>query len=159
MLLRQYSTHHDLDEVHNGLPIWRRPLWRIFCDQRVCGGQIVSHDACLSSCIWNLSNGCRVISISTRGIAGPARSGYEYAGCFADSSVHVMAQMVQTVNSVAWCTQACYARGYSVAGLEAGTQCWCANSVPTTTSTSCTISCSGGSGTCGGNLALDVYVA
>jgi len=101
---------------------------------------------------------------STSSSAPAAISGYSYTGCYADSDSSRAISGVEfagigAVSNTA-CVAYCSAKGYSVAGTEYGGQCFCGDSVPSTTldASKCDTSCEGDANeTCGGGLALSVY--
>ncbi|TVY20777.1 WSC domain-containing protein [Lachnellula arida] len=94
-------------------------------------------------------------------------SGWSYSGCYQDgntASTRVLTGItfanvgaVSNTNCVAYCAQA----GYSMAGTEYGGQCFCGNSLSTSTKladSSCATACEGdASQTCGGSWSLSVY--
>lgn len=63
--------------------------------------------------------------------------------------------------TVTGCTSACQAAGYSLAGVEFGSECWCDNNIHNSASfaqSGCNMLCSGDSSSyCGGQVRLNVY--
>lgn len=97
--------------------------------------------------------------------------GWSYYGCYSDSlknGARVMtgiefANVGQHAVTNTKCVAYCGARGYSMAGTEYGGQCFCANTMTSGTQklddSKCNMACEGGAGeTCGGSLALSVYL-
>jgi hypothetical protein len=90
---------------------------------------------------------------------------YTYAGCYSDSNARAITNNIWSGNanaSVETCVGACAARGYTVAGLESGTDCWCdkqiQNGATLQNDTSCYTPCQGNLGEfCGGSWLLSVY--
>ncbi len=85
-------------------------------------------------------------------------------GCYADNGNRVLNGYSYSSNSmtVEGCVTACGSQGYTYAGVQSGTQCFCGNGVYSTlgASTACTSTCGGNSGeTCGGSYANNVYTA
>ncbi|KAJ7287142.1 WSC domain-containing protein [Mycena rebaudengoi] len=60
---------------------------------------------------------------------------WEYQGCFADSiNPRTLPNNIATADgkvTVESCITACRVNGFSVAGMEFGLECWCANALPT----------------------------
>ncbi len=87
-----------------------------------------------------------------------------YLGCYADNGNRVLNGFSFSSNymTVEGCVAACGSRGYSYAGAQDGSQCFCGSGAYTTLgqSTACTLPCNGNSGeTCGGGYANSVYTA
>nr|POE47016.1 wsc domain-containing protein [Quercus suber] len=93
--------------------------------------------------------------------------GLTYQGCWSDqvpASFDSLATMVyaNASNTIELCTNACVADGYSIAGMENGSQCWCGNSVQNKAAvvvdTSCNIPCPGNTKeVCGGPTRLSLF--
>jgi hypothetical protein len=96
---------------------------------------------------------------------GAAAKTYTYAGCYSDSGARAITNNIWSGNlnaTVESCVGACAARGYSVAGLESGTDCWCdkqiQNGAALQPEASCFTQCTGNGGEfCGGAWMLSVY--
>ncbi|TVY40413.1 WSC domain-containing protein [Lachnellula occidentalis] len=113
------------------------------------------------------SSASTAASSSPSSTGSAVASGWSYSGCFQDGkteSDRVLTGIsfadvgaVSNTNCVAYCAQA----GYSMAGTEYGGQCFCGNSLSTTTKladSSCATPCEGdASQTCGGSWSLSVY--
>jgi hypothetical protein len=90
---------------------------------------------------------------------------YTYAGCYSDSGARAITNNIWSGNlnaTVESCVGACAARGYTVAGLESGTDCWCdkqiQNGAALQPEASCFTQCTGNGGEfCGGAWMLSVY--
>ncbi|KAJ7287133.1 WSC domain-containing protein, partial [Mycena rebaudengoi] len=65
----------------------------------------------------------------------PAVDTWQYQGCFADSiNPRTLPNNIATADgkvTAESCTTACLVNGFSVAGMEFGLECWCANALPT----------------------------
>ena len=86
-----------------------------------------------------------------------------YVGCYVDSTTRAMGTLLSvSSNSLAACGAAAAAAGFSVFGMQAGTQCYASNDLAAATaqgpSTACIAACPGsGTETCGGSWANTVY--
>ena len=95
-------------------------------------------------------------------VAKSGISGYTYRGCYQDTNQRVLAGYVTggSGNTQETCVAACKSRGYRVAGVEYGRECWCGGSVPPTKAPEgdCNMVCAGDQGElCGGSLRLGVF--
>ncbi|KAJ7293964.1 hypothetical protein C8J57DRAFT_1270464 [Mycena rebaudengoi] len=87
--------------------------------------------------------------------------------CVVDSSSRILQGYgaATSSNTPATCQSTCASKGFSMAGVENGNECYCANSFsggnPTVVSTSdCSVACSGNSSAkCGGGWRLQVYTS
>jgi hypothetical protein len=94
-----------------------------------CPGAQGSGDAC---------GGQDHLSVFTTGQSGgtnkPTVNNYDYAGCYADGGVDARvltgSQTSSPSMTVETCTSTCKAAGFSIAGLEHGSECFCGNSLP-----------------------------
>ncbi|CAO1622292.1 unnamed protein product [Parajaminaea phylloscopi] len=91
-------------------------------------------------------------------------SDVNYRGCFQEPTGNraLPTKVNVASNSVSACSAACAAAGFSVAGMEYGTECWCANALTAgsnkVSDDFCNMGCGGDSTqTCGGNSLLSVY--
>ena len=92
---------------------------------------------------------------------------WEYVGCGADDYYsRALTGQSENVNTmtVEDCVDFCISNGNSVAGMEYGNQCYCANSIPASAQPTpgsigtCNMPCAGnGKETCGGSLVLSLY--
>jgi hypothetical protein len=87
-----------------------------------------------------------------------------YAGCYTDSGSRTLANLAydSTSNTIEMCTTACANAGYSIAGMEYSSQCWCDNKIGPYTQKAldlgCSQACAGNSSeTCGAAARLSVY--
>ena len=91
-------------------------------------------------------------------------AGYQYSGCYVDSF------SARSLNSASYadnsgmtgdaCIAFCGAKGYSVAGTEYSSECYCGTALPARASTGCNMACSGdASQHCGGPDRLLVYTS
>ncbi|KAI5199776.1 hypothetical protein E4T39_06075 [Aureobasidium subglaciale] len=86
------------------------------------------------------------------------------AGCYTDSGPRALTTMIydSTSNTIDMCTSACTNAGYTIAGMEYGSQCWCDNTLAPTTQkvldVGCTLACPGNSSQiCGQSNRLSIY--
>lgn len=90
-----------------------------------------------------------------------ASTGYTYQGCIADSSSRAMNQTWTSTDSmtIARCGDIAKAAGRRYFGLQNGAECFVSDTLAfQTTSTGCTIKCSGDqSAVCGGSWAISLY--
>ena len=93
-------------------------------------------------------------------------SGWAYKGCYIDNAHGRVLPMQLPDNSsltVESCVQGCYGQGYSVAGMEYSTQCFCGNAIYSggalaSSDTDCNMPCGGNAKeTCGAGNRLSVY--
>jgi hypothetical protein len=88
-----------------------------------------------------------------------------YAGCWSDAGQYHSLQTLaydNSSNTIEFCTSTCISQGFSIAGLEFGSQCYCGNYLTTGTAkvieSSCTTACAGNSSeTCGNNQRLSIF--
>ncbi|KIO30753.1 glycoside hydrolase family 71 protein [Tulasnella calospora MUT 4182] len=90
-------------------------------------------------------------------------SGWTSLGCFVDQDDRTLkgAYYSDSAMTPALCQSKCSTAGYSMAGTEYGTECYCGNSLSKNVgSSSCTSTCGGDSSQkCGGSWALNVIIA
>ncbi|CZR63536.1 uncharacterized protein PAC_13433 [Phialocephala subalpina] len=98
----------------------------------------------------------------------PGPDGWVSEGCYSDSvGTRTLANSIATtggasVMTVALCVDACHAAGYTLAGAEYASQCYCDNSYinggPFADLSNCNMACSGNSSEyCGGPGAMNLY--
>jgi hypothetical protein len=87
-----------------------------------------------------------------------------FAGCYTDSSIRTLSTLIydSTSNTIEMCTAACSKAGYSIAGMEFGSQCYCGNNLGSYTQKAldlgCSTPCPGNSTeSCGAPNRLSVY--
>jgi len=133
----------------------------------VCAGN--SSETCGGSSSLNIfSNGAPPGPIPTivPSVEAPA---FQLAGCYNDSnsqmtlSTQVTVQGAQFNNTVGNCIDSCNSAGFTVAGLEFASQCFCDHSIGNNGTTidqnKCTLACTGdNTEACGGANAILVYV-
>jgi hypothetical protein len=97
-------------------------------------------------------------------VANPGVRNWEYLGCYADSRERLLLhQEVKAMDNatVASCMDACGLRGFSLAGVEYGNECFCGNGTPDTSLpivSGCEMTCNGNrSELCGGADRLNMY--
>ncbi|KAI0338032.1 WSC-domain-containing protein [Trametopsis cervina] len=92
-----------------------------------------------------------------------APSGWAAVGCLVDSSARALTGFSTSSSSMTpqTCASTCASKGFSMAGVEFGTECYCGNSLANghnATSDQCNMACGGSnSQTCGGNWAINVF--
>ncbi len=83
---------------------------------------------------------------STSGSAGDTvyAGNMTYAGCYTDGNVRTLATLIydSTPTHCEKCTTACANAGYSIAGMEYGSQCWCDNKIGPYTQKALDLGCS-----------------
>jgi len=87
------------------------------------------------------------------------QSGGTYLGCFQDFSARTLPlELASSGSNPSSCINLCEQAGLPYAGVQDGGQCFCGNTLPTVSSSACTMSCtSQSSSTCGGVWANSVY--
>lgn len=124
---------------------------------------------CSGNSSQTCGNGDR-LSVYSTGNAGPTTSpgigSWAYLACYTDSTNSRTLRSSQSVDggssnmTVAGCTSACQAAGYSLAGVEFGSECWCDNNIHNSASVAqsgCSMPCSGDPNLyCGGQVRLNV---
>jgi len=85
-----------------------------------------------------------------------------YIGCYADAPARDLGTLQWSginTNTVESCVTACYNAGFSYAGVQAGSQCFCGHSYGSHgTSSACNNACTGNAGeTCGGSWVNSIY--
>lgn len=88
-------------------------------------------------------------------------------GCYTDSTTRALGSYSTTSssNTPASCEATCLGQGYTLAGVEYGSECWCANSITVSSgggslvsSSDCNMQCSGDSSqTCGAGYRIFIY--
>jgi hypothetical protein len=104
-------------------------------------------------------------SASAVGIATSLPTGWIYEGCWVDEADgRILSYQAPTVSTltVESCVQACVAAGYTVAGMEYYTQCYCGdalvNEATKAAETDCNTACGGNSAEmCGGGDRMSIY--
>lgn len=96
--------------------------------------------------------------------SGSSSESWEYQGCYTDLIPDRDVRSLShwgTGKSSTDCANNCFAAGYSIAGTEYGSQCFCDNSMTSTTKKSdsdCDMTCAGASSEiCGGSSRMSVY--
>ncbi|KAF4304114.1 wsc-domain-containing protein [Botryosphaeria dothidea] len=91
-------------------------------------------------------------------------SGMTYQGCYSDQSPSALSLKAYSRddNTIELCTATCAGKGYKIAGLEYGSECWCGNSMSyntrKTVDQGCTKACSGNANEiCGDSYRLSVF--
>lgn len=112
------------------------------------------------------------LSVFTNGVAAPVINpgppGWTSLGCQNDPGPRLLSYRTgvaagDSKMSVLQCTNACQAAGYSLAGVEYSSECYCDNQLRNTGSAGfdgCNMLCSGNSSEyCGGSNRINVYQA
>ena len=92
-------------------------------------------------------------------------SGWSYKGCYIDNAngrILINGQPASNTMTVEKCVAACQTAGYSVAGMEYSSECYCGNAVinggKLTTDSQCSMTCSGNSAEkCGAGSRMSIY--
>lgn len=90
-------------------------------------------------------------------------SGYNHVGCYSDAASRSLpTQLSLSTTTVDACLSLAKAKGFSLAGLENGAECWAGHYISTTSSklaaSACSMSCTGNRAQlCGGPNALNYY--
>ncbi|TFK35777.1 WSC domain-containing protein, partial [Crucibulum laeve] len=87
---------------------------------------------------------------------------WQYKGCYQDFGPRILVHQITLSGVTAEiCTSACKSRGYGLAGLEFGDECWCDNYLPfgqLQADTDCNMPCAGdGSELCGAGNRMVLY--
>jgi hypothetical protein len=138
-----------------------------------CGGPSITVGAsgCSTPCVGNPSQTCggawRLSVYNNTAYVPPTLkspiNGYTYRGCFVDSATRALGRYVSANDAMTqdMCVSTCARRGYSVAGVEYGRECWCGSSMPTVPAASageCDMKCGGdASQVCGSAWRLNVW--
>ncbi|KAL7410783.1 glycosyl hydrolase family 71-domain-containing protein [Mrakia frigida] len=147
--------------------------------QCYCGNTMPSttSTACLSACAGNSAQICggayalsvfKTATTTTTSTTTPAISGWKHTGCYSDSggarALTGFAQTGITTNTLQTCTALCASKGFSIAGAEYGSECYCGNAISGSStiqaSTQCANRCAGNSAQiCGGTNRITIYTA
>ncbi|CCG81648.1 Putative uncharacterized protein [Taphrina deformans PYCC 5710] len=128
-----------------------------FCGNGLSGSSQIDDAQCNTACQANPAETCggsNTLSVQ--------KISYIYSeGCFQDIVNYRALDGAYTESdamTVEYCGTYCSGNGFSYAGLEYATQCFCGNTVRLGPGSGCTTPCSGNSAeTCGGNNALSLY--
>ena len=116
-----------------------------------------------TSSVASLTSSAPATSTST---ASGLPSGWAYKGCYIDNANGRVLPFQLPDNStltVEFCVQSCYQLGYSVAGMEYSTQCFCGNAIYSggtlaSSDTDCNMACGGNAKEkCGAGNRLSTY--
>ncbi|CDZ96275.1 Glycoside hydrolase, family 71 [Phaffia rhodozyma] len=139
------------------------------CGNTLSNGQgTTASSGCTTPCGGNTTVTCggsyalNLYKETSTGIA--TSSSYNFVGCYVDSASSRVLGTIKTQSSsltVDSCTSYCFRAGYTYAGMEYGTECYCASSLPSSlTAGTCSSACGGSSSqTCGGSYLISVYKA
>jgi len=137
----------------------------------ICGGSNRISVYAINSSAGTTISGTEIITStatstsSAVGVATGLPTSWEYKGCWLDQQygriLGYQAPSVATL-TVESCVQTCAALGYSIAGMEYFTQCYCGNSMinqaVTAPETECNTACGGNSAEmCGGGDRMSIY--
>ena len=107
-----------------------------------------------------------IIELDTSYLTDMTSQGYKYVGCATDGSTRTLSGAYEANNNmtVEGCVEFCKASGYTYAGLEYASQCFCGNDMPAADAPvygqtgNCVMPCAGNSTQiCGGPNALSLY--
>jgi len=91
-------------------------------------------------------------------------AGWSGTGCFSDNAQRALSSLSfdSDFMTVDWCVQTCNDRGFSMAGVENGRECYCGNSFMNgagspLAASHCTMTCPTDKQLCGGGWAMNVY--
>lgn len=91
-------------------------------------------------------------------------AGWSASGCFSDNAKRALPSLSfdSDFMTVDWCVQTCSDRGYSIAGVENGRECYCGNSFmngagSTLAASQCSMACPTDKQLCGGAWAMSVF--
>ena len=150
-----------------------------YCDHNLVGATPEPETDCSMPCKGNTSeicgNGNRLSVYTTGGstsvspATNPGPAGWSSLGCYTDSTSTRSLRYGQSVSAgsdamtVAQCTNACGAAGYSLAGVEYARECYCDSQIQNQAAkadTGCDMTCTGNSSEyCGGSNRLNIYQA
>ncbi|OIW26625.1 WSC-domain-containing protein [Coniochaeta ligniaria NRRL 30616] len=147
-----------------------RECW---CDDVIESTAFLSPDAsvCDMACKGDATETCggsstiNIYGAAPADTTTPTESPYTFTGCFAEpDGARALPQLyASTKMTIELCHLDCSLAGYTYAGLEYSTECWCGNSIPELVALgpeSCSTACAGdATETCGGNNALQLYTA
>ena len=109
------------------------------------------------------STGGSPSSISVKKASGSTET-WTYQGCYSDLTLNMNVRSLANWgngDSSSLCANNCYSAGYSISGTEYGSQCFCGNTIASSTKeadSDCNMACTGASSeTCGGAKRLSVY--
>ena len=137
------------------------------------------NSSCSMACAANSSEACGGADLITiyyankpapKGpVTNPGPPGWTSYGCWIDGATRTLGHQIQVSGgapnmTVANCTAACGAAGYTLAGLEYASECWCdsyvSSSATNTSLTDCNMVCNGNSSEfCGAGNRLDMYAS
>ncbi|KAI5236520.1 hypothetical protein E4T42_09446 [Aureobasidium subglaciale] len=120
-----------------------------------------SSSAISSSSATTMSTSTATASSTSASLSLP--TGFASYGCFVDGTPRALAYSAgsKSDNTPYKCASTCQSLGYKYAGTEYGSECWCANTAPSTSTkaTDCNMPCAGdNTQTCGAGNRLSVYV-
>ncbi|KAH6900869.1 WSC domain-containing protein [Coprinopsis sp. MPI-PUGE-AT-0042] len=103
------------------------------------------------------------VGIKARQSAPPSTVGtWQYKGCYQDSSERILTYVFDApVNTIESCTALCASKGYGLAGLQYGRECWCDRYMPSGSlkpDSECSTPCAGDpTQFCGGGNRMTLY--
>ncbi|KAL7424676.1 hypothetical protein Q5752_000360 [Cryptotrichosporon argae] len=142
-----------------------------YCGDALQSGSIAASSGCTMVCGGDKSTACggsSLLNIYKSAATVPAAvvpTGWTALGCYSDSSSRTLDQDAYTSSSaMTWasCTAFCATGNYTYAGIEDGTECYCANSFSNggapVAASGCSAYCSGSANeACGGSWTLNVF--
>ena len=132
-------------------------------EEKVAAAPVAASTPSSSSSSDSTSTGGSTSSISVKNASGSTET-WTYQGCYSDlvpnPNVRSLANR-GSGDSPTLCANNCYSSGYSISGTEYGSQCFCGNTITSSTKeadSDCNMACTGASSeTCGGPGRLSVY--
>ncbi|KAJ7438488.1 WSC domain-containing protein, partial [Mycena latifolia] len=135
-----------------------------------CGGnwrmQIYTYTSPATTATTSGTSSTTTATTTTSAATSTASPGWALSSaCVVDTSARILQgyNVASSSNTPAWCHSTCLAKGFIIAGVENGNECWCGNAIvggtPTADSGSgCSYVCAGDSlSKCGGNWRMQVY--
>lgn len=144
-----------LDKLPGCNPIWDGTGTKPACDAQVTPQIWLNTTGYLGNVVPDGYN-----SLSGKAIV-KSYKGWNYQGCYQDIDSRVFPKRYTPgALTVGMCLDLCSTNGYSVGGIEYGSECWCGKSLNATKIDfqSCSMTCAGNSSQyCGGGMALTTY--
>eukprot|EP01064_Diplonema_japonicum_P020620 TRINITY_DN3021_c4_g1_i2.p1 TRINITY_DN3021_c4_g1~~TRINITY_DN3021_c4_g1_i2.p1 ORF type:complete len:680 (+),score=221.43 TRINITY_DN3021_c4_g1_i2:98-2137(+) len=138
-----------------------------WCGDGVAGAERTATTECDLPCPGDESQWCgdghrSLVFATDKSKAAPTTApAVKFEGCHAYSELPVLAYRSRKGNTVEECTATCFHNGYTYAGLQYRSECWCGNSLSSNTKVAdnmCRMPCSGDSSqSCGGAHRDSVY--
>ncbi|KAG8999266.1 hypothetical protein FRB90_012118 [Tulasnella sp. 427] len=124
---------------------------------------VLPDTSCSTSCGGNSGEKCGgTYTLALFGKSSKIASTWTYVGCFSDSAQRTLptTSSISTKMTPETCQAACQSSGCTFSGLEAGSECWCSDSIANgarVADSKCSTTCSGSSEKCGGTWNIGIY--